>query len=278
MSLSENIKRLRLEKGLTQEQLGTALGISAQAVSKWETSNTYPDGSLLVPLAKALKVSLDTLLDNDFVSMHDLSERMMALMSNAEEADRLSLGFDMAWQIQRSIFNAHKKLKDASVPNDFQNRGYPAYILHDYGFTAIANGKEPFFALFPEPKEGFGDFLKDIDKLRATFAALSHPHTMDALLFLYHKPKNYLFAREFLAENAKIPEDQLEATLENLLFLRAIWKQEMLINGENCTLYHFQSCHKLFALLLLAKETRYVGGHCMTEDRRKKPFLKTPLT
>ena len=51
MSLSANIKRLRLEKNLTQEQLATKLGVSAQAVSKWETSETYPDGALLVPLA-----------------------------------------------------------------------------------------------------------------------------------------------------------------------------------------------------------------------------------
>ena len=40
MSLSQNIKKLRLEKGLTQEQLALKLGVSAQAVSKWENSDT----------------------------------------------------------------------------------------------------------------------------------------------------------------------------------------------------------------------------------------------
>ena len=64
MSLSETIKKYRLEKGYTQEQLGAALGLSAQAVSKWETSETYPDGALLVPLANTLGVSLDTLFGN----------------------------------------------------------------------------------------------------------------------------------------------------------------------------------------------------------------------
>ena len=59
MSFSQNIKRLRTEKNLTQEQLAASLGISAQAVSKWETSETYPDGALLVPLANELGVSVE---------------------------------------------------------------------------------------------------------------------------------------------------------------------------------------------------------------------------
>ena len=275
MGLSENIKRLRLEKGLTQEALGSALGISAQAVSKWETSGTYPDGSLLVPLAKTLEVSLDVLFDNDFVSMPDLSQRIMMLLQNAEKSERFSLGFDIAWQIERSIFYCDANLKKPYIPNEFQKNGGSSYLFYNDGFTVVSSGKEPFFSFFPEPEEGFGDFVNNIEEIQSIFAALSHPHTMDALLFLYHKPKNYLFAREFLAENAKIPEDQLEATLEDLLSLRAIWKQETVINGESCTLYRFQSCHKLFALLLLAKETCYLGRHSITADRRKKPLLKT---
>ena len=67
MSLSANIKRLRLEKDMTQEQLATKLGVSAQAVSKWETSETYPDGALLVPICNALGTSLDILFGNDRV-------------------------------------------------------------------------------------------------------------------------------------------------------------------------------------------------------------------
>ena len=72
MSLSQNIKKLRLEKEMTQEQLASLLGVSAQAVSKWETSETYPDGALLVPIANALDVSLDVLFDNKAYSMRDI--------------------------------------------------------------------------------------------------------------------------------------------------------------------------------------------------------------
>ena len=49
-----NIAALRKAKGLTQEQLADMLGVSAPAVSKWETGSSYPDISLLCPLARAL--------------------------------------------------------------------------------------------------------------------------------------------------------------------------------------------------------------------------------
>lgn len=61
-SLGSRIARLRLSQGLTQESLARALGVSAQAVSKWENDQNCPDISLLVPLAELLHCSVDTLL------------------------------------------------------------------------------------------------------------------------------------------------------------------------------------------------------------------------
>lgn len=52
----------RKAKGLTQEQLAGLLGVSAPAVSKWETGNALPDVTLLCPLARALGTNVDSLL------------------------------------------------------------------------------------------------------------------------------------------------------------------------------------------------------------------------
>ena len=73
MSFSENVKKLRLQKGITQEDLASALGVCPQAVSKWENGNTYPDGPLLLPLSKQLGVSLDTLFANEEVYTADVA-------------------------------------------------------------------------------------------------------------------------------------------------------------------------------------------------------------
>lgn len=52
------IKRLREERGLTQQQLAERISVSDKAVSKWETGRGYPDISLIEPLAKALGISV----------------------------------------------------------------------------------------------------------------------------------------------------------------------------------------------------------------------------
>lgn len=63
MNMGEKIKLLRKKKGLSQESLAQALGVSFQAVSKWETGNTTPDVALVPAIAAFFGVSTDTLFD-----------------------------------------------------------------------------------------------------------------------------------------------------------------------------------------------------------------------
>lgn len=63
--IGENIKRLRTESNLTQEQLAEALNVSSVAVSKWERGDTMPDISMLPRLAYYFRVSIDELMSYD---------------------------------------------------------------------------------------------------------------------------------------------------------------------------------------------------------------------
>lgn len=65
MDIGKNIKKFRLENELTQEQLAEKLGVSMQAVSRWETSITYPDIILLPLLAEIFNCTTDELLAVD---------------------------------------------------------------------------------------------------------------------------------------------------------------------------------------------------------------------
>ena len=65
LNFSENIKRLRKEKGITQEALSEQLGVSPQSVSRWELGICYPDLEMLPSIANYFGVSIDSLLSND---------------------------------------------------------------------------------------------------------------------------------------------------------------------------------------------------------------------
>lgn len=62
MKINEVIRKYRKERRLTQEEMANYLGVTAPAVNKWESGSSYPDISLLAPIARLLEVSLDTLL------------------------------------------------------------------------------------------------------------------------------------------------------------------------------------------------------------------------
>lgn len=65
LKIGTNLRRLRLAKGITQEQLSEAMNVSCAAVSKWERGETYPDITLLQPLAYYFGVTLDELMGYD---------------------------------------------------------------------------------------------------------------------------------------------------------------------------------------------------------------------
>lgn len=75
------LKTLRQKKGLTQEQLAELLGVSPQAVSKWETGSTYPDISLLPVIANYFGISIDALLSFDVTKKN---EEIGAILGKAD--------------------------------------------------------------------------------------------------------------------------------------------------------------------------------------------------
>ena len=63
MNVGENIKKYRKQKGMTQKDLAEAIGVSVQAISKWECDTSYPDIITVQALSKVLGVSVTELFD-----------------------------------------------------------------------------------------------------------------------------------------------------------------------------------------------------------------------
>lgn len=65
INLAENLKKIRKEHNLSQEQLAEQLGVSRQSVSKWESNQAYPEMDKVIQLAKMFNLNVDDLLNQD---------------------------------------------------------------------------------------------------------------------------------------------------------------------------------------------------------------------
>ncbi len=69
--IGENIKRMRRERDLTQEEMAAHLGISFQSISKWERGDGYPDIAMLPALSNYFGISVDELLGIDEIAKNN---------------------------------------------------------------------------------------------------------------------------------------------------------------------------------------------------------------
>ena len=74
MSFADNLKQVRKEHNLSQEELAELLNVSRQAVSKWEQGMGYPEVEKLLELSSKLDISLDQLMDVRTIAQDDTSD------------------------------------------------------------------------------------------------------------------------------------------------------------------------------------------------------------
>ena len=76
MNIGNNIKQLRQQKNLTQDQVAEILAVSYQAVSKWENNANTPDIALLPKIAELFGVSIDALFSDNIMAYSEIHSFM----------------------------------------------------------------------------------------------------------------------------------------------------------------------------------------------------------
>ena len=100
MDIGSNIRKLRRERDITQEQLAEFLNISVSAISQWECGKTTPDISLLAPLANVFEVTSDALLGIDITVKEN---RIKDIVNQAQKAQQYgSVDYEKAIEILRA--------------------------------------------------------------------------------------------------------------------------------------------------------------------------------
>lgn len=140
MTIGANIKRLRTAKNITQEQLSTAMNVTCAAVSKWERGETYPDITLLQPLAYFFGVTLDELMGYN-------REKIQA------EIDEVIALYRKHWNENEGREIIVKAYRD--YPNDY-------WIMHYYMWNIAGDMADNNPAVLIDYKE---EFLAICDKI-----------------------------------------------------------------------------------------------------------------
>ena len=120
IKIGEKIKQLRQRDGRKQEDLANALGVSPQAISRWEASGGYPDMELIPAIANYFNVSIDEL----FGYSKDRAEKLKSILSKAEKAMAEKAGMTECVEMLRAAV-----AEFPSEPEVYINLGFALDLL-----------------------------------------------------------------------------------------------------------------------------------------------------
>ena len=100
---SDNLKRIRKEKGFSQEQLAVKLNVVRQTVSKWEKGLSVPDADLLMKLAEVLDVTVDDLLGKKIDIADDENKTDKLSLELAKLNERLDIYENKLSKLKKKI-------------------------------------------------------------------------------------------------------------------------------------------------------------------------------
>ena len=158
INISKNIADLRKRKGITQEQLASALNISPQAISKWETNTSFPDTQMLPLIANYFEVSIDYLFYGDEYAYNDIYNKVWHKVAKFDQQSKESYNeaLTLFAYAHRGVSRWHHTDRLPVMSDE------PIHFSNENGLSLLSG-------------KGFGaivtrDFFENIDKNTVDFA------------------------------------------------------------------------------------------------------------
>lgn len=275
-TIGKQIASMRKEKGIKQEELANYVGVTTQAVSKWENGGV-PDTELLPIIADFFSVSVDSLLGRSITDYSDLKTALCKKIIDTPSEQRFKTVFNYCWDMERALFGVMPKDGDIEEYENALEKHEQQYssILSDYGFTrmGIANRLQ-YFLLVPEIQDTDTAFFEGVDYLNL-FKDFSDKDVFDSCVFLNKRDSEKAFTENLLVKNLKIDADKAIQIISVLEKYNLLQKTQIEMDDEIQTVYKFVPTPSFIAFLIFAREmiktpncfSYYSGG-------RNKPYLK----
>jgi len=276
-SIGMNISKLRKSKGVTQEELANFLGVSAQAVSKWECGGT-PDTELLPRIADYFGVSIDSLFGRNANEFIDIEAETAKHIASFEQEQRIAVAFNHCWTVQKSLFGAieQEERETLDAINSKLNNDYiHSQSLFNSGITLMSLAENlQYFMIMPQPKAGWTKGLFDISDYQKLFQTLADPAVLNCLFFLYKRENKPFTSKLFEKEFSMSPEkaDEVLNLLEQYSFVKFSYVE---IDDAIQKIYNFHPNPAFIAMLAIAKEIiRKPNSFIYYSGCRAMPYLE----
>lgn len=150
---------------LTQAELGQKVGVSMQAVSKWERGGT-PDIEVLLSIAQYFNVTMDELLGRCVRDPNNLESQIYDTLQQASDNNRIEQAFHYCWAALKGMSNI-PCIRDlgyrAGDPSDIENSRSRVFYNQGIGY-AMAFETAHMMAIMPTPEDGFSTFSLTISR------------------------------------------------------------------------------------------------------------------
>lgn len=281
-TLNDNIARFRKAAGLTQEALGKRVGVSTQAVSKWEGGG-MPDPALLPALADALGTTIDSLFGRDGGAYKPMEELLDAEIANTPQEKRLQRIDTLCWAMFQSVM-CHETLYGHSVSDivrglqfaQEQRDNYLPFYRSKEGLQMFSlAGNIPFYLLMPEPKQGYHAMLYNTESYERLFSLLARPNRFRVLVYLECVERG--FTPGYLGKQLGITAREAEESLEDLRDHALCYRQELDTEEGLQKIYGKRDNLNLLPLLLTAGFLMNDPMDVIQFDVRRGPMLAGTL-
>ena len=276
LKIGEKIAKYRKLKGYTQEQLGELVGVSGQAVSKWENGGV-PDTYLLPTISKVLGVSIDALFGVEKKILDDLFKFcLQKTHCKDERIDLFKFLFDTIWTVQSAYFGNESRplLKDV-IDKNRGNQQITSQIINDEGTTYLSLVENfPFFCAVCDTPEISKKLLSE-KNFGEFFSLLASEDGMKAIVFTQSTTETSQYTADMMAKKIGI-------TLERFLEIEPLLVKYGLLNEDSLTLddsiikvYHKWSNPEIRPLLMMAYQ--FINARQCYYDftcNRTKPYFE----
>ena len=143
-TIGKQIAMMRKGKGIKQEELASFVGVSTQAVSKWENGGV-PDIEILPKIADFFSVSIDSLFGRNITDYCDLQSVLIEKVNDTPPEKQFKRVFNYCWDMERAMMPDRNLIERNSIEETekeiAENAQRYSAIMTDYGFTrmGIAN-------------------------------------------------------------------------------------------------------------------------------------------